>query len=140
MIPQQPAFSIFESITKEADEICCPSIKRVLKHAPKEPWFTRGLLKSRMTKEKLHKKAVKGNESHWLKYKTFHNNYNRAIPAAKLLYYAHNLAKSKVNGKHTWLLAREVTGYKENKGSSGMGPIHNCKNTRDKANALLTFM
>jgi hypothetical protein len=79
------SFLSFEKIIKDANEICCPTIKKPMCMRPIEPWFSKGLLKSRATKEKLHRKIKKGRILDWEKYKMFRNIYYRLIRAAKLI-------------------------------------------------------
>jgi hypothetical protein len=51
------AFVSFDKIISDANQICCPTIRKVLSNSPIEPWFSKSMLKSRATKEKLYKKA-----------------------------------------------------------------------------------
>jgi hypothetical protein len=51
------AFVSFDKIISEANQICCPTIRKVLSNSLIEPWFSKSMLRSRATKEKLYKKA-----------------------------------------------------------------------------------
>ena len=50
------------------------------------PWVTKGILKSRKTKNKLYKKFIKNrNERNESIYKTYRNKFNKIRKAAKIL-------------------------------------------------------
>jgi phosphatidate phosphatase PAH1 len=105
---------------------------------PIEPWFSRALLKSQTTKEKLHKKAKKGKLHAWDKYKAYRNIYYRTIRAAKLLYYTKAFNKAHGKGKQTLDLAKQVTGHSKNQ-SQGIGEIEGCQTVKDKTLAFNKF-
>jgi hypothetical protein len=89
------AFVSFDKIISDANQICCPTIRKVLSNSPIEPWFSKSMLRSRATKEKLYKKAKSsGDTVKWQFYKRFCNVYNRVIRASKLKYYTTEFSKS----------------------------------------------
>jgi hypothetical protein len=45
------SFDKFAKIMPDASEICCPMTAKTLSSKPREPWFSKGLLVSRGTKE-----------------------------------------------------------------------------------------
>lgn len=134
------SFDSFESIMQEATQICCPVTAKAAATAPKEPWFSRGLMTSRFKKEKLHKLARKSkkNSLEWAQFKLFRNLYYRTIRAAKIRHYKQSFFTHQGNGKMTWQLAREVTGH-GTRSSQGIGDIENCNSTLEKATAFNKF-
>ena len=74
-------------------------------------FMTKGLLTSRLQKNKLHKIAIKEPTSSNLNaYKTYRNIFNATLRKSKKLYYETNLLKYKKNPKKTWQLLKEATG------------------------------
>jgi hypothetical protein len=106
-------------------------LKKGMCMRPIEPWFSKGLLKSCATKEKLHRKTKKGRILDLEKYKMFRNIYYRRIRAAKLIYYTKAFNKVQGKGKQIWDLAKEVTGISK-KQSEGIGEIEGCQTTEEK--------
>ena len=71
----------------------------------KIPWVTKGILKSRKTKNKLYKKFIKNpNERNELIYKTYRNKFNKIKNAAKKYYYNKEFNEHKGNLKYSWKL------------------------------------
>jgi hypothetical protein len=54
----------FDALLNEANLICCPPTTKTLKNRHIEPWFTRGFMRSRFVKEKLHRHARQKNTEH----------------------------------------------------------------------------
>jgi hypothetical protein len=113
-------------------------LKKTMCMRPIEPWFSKGLLKSCATKEKLHRKTKKGRILDLEKYKMFRNIYYSLIRAAKLIYYTKAFNKAQGKGKQIWDLAKEVTGISK-KQSEGIGEIEGCQTTEEKTLAFNKF-
>ena len=84
-------------------------------HGQKVPWITKGIRKSRRTKNVLYKKFIKKptkeNESI---YKTYRNKFNKVKNVAKKNYYNKEFNEHKGNLRYLWKLINEVI----NKGKS----------------------
>jgi hypothetical protein len=75
----------------------------------KEPWMTKGLLISRLSKLKLEKNhATNPTTDNWDRFKLFRNMYNKTIKASKKLYYCKLLEAKSNNLKKTWAILNEV--------------------------------
>ena len=75
----------------------------------KIPWVTKGILKSRKTKNKLYKKFIKNpNERNESIYKTYRNKFNKIKKAAKKHYYNKEFNEHKGNLRYSWKLIKEV--------------------------------
>ena len=73
--------------------------------------MTQGLLKSRETKNRLHKQClINPCPLTCNTYKQFRNLYQRTIRAAKKLHIVKNLSDCKGNPKRTWQILNECTG------------------------------
>ena len=73
------------------------------------PWVTKGILKSRKTKNKLYKKFIKNpNERNESIYKTYRNKFNKIEKAAKKHYYNNKFNEHKGNLKYSWKLIKEI--------------------------------
>jgi hypothetical protein len=79
--------------------------------------MTRGLLISRATKDKLHKKIAINDPtvSNLSIYKTYRNMYNSLVRASKKQYFTHSLKTHEKNPRKTWEILKEA--------------IHNTKTT-----------
>ena len=55
----EKAFTAFDDIMKEAKHICCTTIRSYKKQKIQQPWFTKGLKQSSMTKDHLFRLARK---------------------------------------------------------------------------------
>ena len=74
-------------------------------------YMTKGLLVSRATKLKLHKKSIaEPTEINLSAYRSFRNLYTKILRASKKLYFDANFKKAKNNPKKTWDLIREAIG------------------------------
>jgi exonuclease III len=75
----------------------------------KEPWMTKGLLISRLSKLKLEKAhATSPSTEKWDSFKLFRNIYNKTIKASKKLYYCKLLEANANNLRKTWAILNEV--------------------------------
>lgn len=73
----------------------------------KIPWVTKGILKSRKTKNKLYKKFIKNpNEGNESIYKTYRNKFNKIKNAAKKYYYNKEFNEHKGNLRYSWKLIK----------------------------------
>ncbi len=72
-------------------------------------FMTPGLIISRKTKNKLHKKALCSPNQYNDHYKTYRNIYNRLIKASKQLYLEMKFKKYQKNPRKTWELLKETT-------------------------------
>ena len=76
-----------------------------------QKFLTSGLLKSRMTKNTLHKKSItESSANNIAKFKTYRNLYNILLRKSKILHYQDQLLKNVNNPKKTWDLFNEITG------------------------------
>ena len=75
--------------------------------------ITNCLLKSRLTKIKLHKISIAHpSQDNVNKYKTYRNIFNRIARASKKLYFTNSLGKAKNDPKKTWDILREAMNAK----------------------------
>ena len=83
--------------------------KRVYDYGQKIPWITKGILKSRKTKNKLYKKFIKNpSKKNELAYKTYRNKFNKVKSVAKKCYYNKEFNEHKNNLRYLWKLINEV--------------------------------
>ena len=76
-------------------------------------FMTGGLLVSRNTKNKLHKKSIaEPSEINVRNYKTYRNLFNKVLRKSKTIYFEHNLKENEKNPKKTWDILKEITGKK----------------------------
>ena len=80
-------------------------------------FMTAGLLISRITKNKLHKKSlVDPSPVNITKYKNYRNIFNTLVRKSKIQFYEESLNANVKNPKKTWEILKEVTiGKKQNK-------------------------
>ena len=84
-----------------------------------EPWMSRGILVSRLTKISLCKESVKNPRDQIInKFKTYRNLYNNVIKASKKMYFQSELIKHQSNLKKTWSLLRKAVNNKSKKDNS----------------------
>ncbi len=77
----------------------------------RHPFMTQGLLISRNTKNKLHKKAMADpNPLNILNYKRYKTNYFRTLLGAKKLHITNKLNENVGNPKKTWETLNEILG------------------------------
>ncbi len=112
----QKAYDSFHKTFFDLFEITFPlQVKKFNKNIHKiEPWITKGLLKSRMTKMKLSKISARNptfeNKN---KFKAFKNLYNKLSREMKKIYYQDQIIKHQGDAKKSWELIREATGSKK---------------------------
>ena len=107
------AYEAFWSIYKACFSSCFPLKRtRINKNFHKvNNFMTGGLLKSRVTKNKLHKTAISTpTVENIVKYKRFKTLYQRVVRAAKKLYFTNKLAQNAYSPKKTWETLNEVLG------------------------------
>ena len=74
-------------------------------------FMTQGILKSRETKNRLHKTAIMTpTDENILKYKTYKTAYQKIIRGAKKLYFTSKLTENASNPKKTWETLNEILG------------------------------
>lgn len=118
--------------TNEAYTYFTQTLQNIIdKHAPektiniprkqikREPWITKGILKSSQTVQKLFKKQLHKPKEHnaHLKYIAYRNLFNKVKRAAKQVYYSTCLEQSKGNIKQTWKTLNTLLGKTNDKGS-----------------------
>ena len=82
----------------------------------RNPWPTKGLVKSIRTKAKLYKTFLKNpNTDNENANKTLKNKLTQLIRAAKRIYYDHKLENSKNDLKATWKILDEIINKRSNK-------------------------
>jgi hypothetical protein len=75
----------------------------------KEPWITKGILTSRLTKFELEKNhSINPTHGNWTQFKTYRNIYNKVIRASKKQHYCNSLEANSKNLKKTWSILNEV--------------------------------
>jgi hypothetical protein len=112
------AYSEFWSKYKTCHDLHFPlSRKRFNKNIHKrQPFITNGLLISRNTKIKLHKKAVADpSVGNIQRYKTYKTLYCRILRGAKKMYYTSKLNENLKNPKKTWETLNEILGKNKKK-------------------------
>ena len=86
----------------------------------KEPWVTRGILKSLKTKEKLYIKMIKSKNTpnydiNRINYTVYVTIYKRIIKQAKIQYWNSKFEYSKQNMKQTWNNINDILNKSKNK-------------------------
>jgi hypothetical protein len=75
----------------------------------KEPWITKDLLTSRLTKLKLERNHTTNPATeNWNYFKTYCDIYNRIVRASERQYYCKSLEANSNNLKKTWAILNEV--------------------------------
>ena len=75
----------------------------------KVPWITKGILKSRRTKNVLYKKFMKNpTKRNKTIYKRYRNKFNKLTSVAKKQYYDREFSEHKSNLRYLWKLINEV--------------------------------
>jgi hypothetical protein len=73
------------------------------------PWMTKGLLTSRIRKNKLCHDSVKFPYDPFIsRYKTYRNLYFKVLTASKKLYFQNSLQRNQSNSKKTWEILRKI--------------------------------
>ncbi len=93
-------------------EVCIPA-----KHIIREPWMSKGLIKSSRKKIKLYRKSINCHRNHpaSLKYRLYRNAYNKLKHTVKREYYQQELNKYKNDVRKTWILYRKLIGKLQDK-------------------------
>jgi len=75
----------------------------------KNPWLTKGILKSSRTKNSLYKKFIKcPNDLNYLNYKFYRNKFNKLLKISEKNYYRNMFEKNMSNSKKIWQNINEV--------------------------------
>lgn len=105
-------FQTFNSIFHE----CFPLVKYKGKSNKTKPWFSSGLLKSSIKKNKLYRKFLKNPTPYNCDtYKQYKNKFTHLLRIAKKNYYSYQLKESASNIKSTWNIINEL--FNKKKGS-----------------------
>ena len=84
-------------------------IKTPRKYIKRLPWFTKGLIRSSITKSKLlRKKTQNGTTTNIHKYKTYTSIYNKLCRQAKASYYDEQIQLARNNVKLTWTILKKA--------------------------------
>ena len=99
---------------------CYAPLKKVIiphKSIIRNPWVTKGLLKSSHTCAKLHQRSVRKSKTDttYKKYIKYRNIYNRLKRKAKQNYYADLFDEYKYDMKKTWKIINSTIGKRNNK-------------------------
>lgn len=110
--PTQEAFGDFQNSLTSIINHNAPlkTINTRSKHFKREPWMTKGLLKSARTQAKLYKKQLhipKDNlkHTHYIRYRNLYNTLKRN---AKKMYYSDQLNQYKSDIKNTWKILNRL--------------------------------
>ena len=77
----------------------------------KNPWITKGILKSSKTKQRLYDKFLKSKTyEHEISYKNYRKLFESIKQRAKSQYYSKMILHYKDNIKKTWQIMKEVIG------------------------------
>ena len=77
----------------------------------KNPWITKGILKSSKTKQRLYDKFLKSKTyEHEIIYKNYRKLFESIIQRAKWQYYSNMILHYKDNVKKTWQIMKKVIG------------------------------
>ena len=87
-------------------DMCAPNKTIVIpsKNIVREPWMTKGLIKSSKTKLKLYASSIRKtpNDPNYKKFVEYRNMYNKTKRTAKRQYYSQKLLEHKNDMKKTW--------------------------------------
>ena len=90
--------------------ICKVKNKR---NKPKNPWITKGILKSIQTRNRLFKQHLRNPTDANLKaYRTYRNKLTKLIRTSRKLYFSDKINKAGSNTNATWKVIKEVMGTK----------------------------
>ena len=83
------------------------------RNKPKNPWITKGLLKSIQTRNRLYKSHLRNPTDHSLQtYKSYRNKLTKLIRTSRKLHYADRIKEASGNTNTTWKIIKEVMGTK----------------------------
>jgi len=105
------AYALFYDLLKNAYDQVFPVVQTSQRksNAPKQPWMTRGLLKSCRKKAKLHLKYIKNpNSESKEKFTKYRNKFRQIRIKAEQMYYATEFSKYNHNLKKTWCIIRSL--------------------------------
>ena len=122
----QESYNIFSSKFHELFDLLFPlyTVKFNKNIHYKEKWFSRGLVVSRMEKNRLDDIAAKCPiPANIKKFKDFRNLYNKITKAAKKRYIEDEPSKNKSNLKKTWNLIRQAVKLKSSKCDATLSTI-----------------
>ena len=114
------AYTKFLTVYEELYNIAFPATNKKInrKLVKREPWITKGLIKSSKTKSKLFLKKLKNPSDHnVLKYETYNKLYNKLLRIAKKTHYDHALHDYRTDIKQTWKILKEIIHKKNDKSS-----------------------
>ena len=83
------------------------------RNKPRNPWITKGLLKSRQTRNRLYKLHLRNpNDANLNTYKIYRNKLTKLIRISRRLYFSNRIKKASSNTNATWKIIKEVMGKK----------------------------
>ena len=91
------------------------SVKISSKRIIREPWMTKGLLKSSLKLDRLHIKSLRGNILSKQKYKEYRNMFNKLKRSAKQSYYHDIIENFKNDSNKLWHELNKIIGKTNNK-------------------------
>ena len=106
---------LYDEIESHLNEsIPCITIKSNHRNTRRNPWITKGILRSINTKNRLYKKCVKHpkSSSRWAKYKRYRNKSNTIIKLSRQRYFDDNFRKVKGDTSYTWRVINDLIGKK----------------------------
>ena len=91
-----------------------PLVKINNRRKAKQPWITKGIMKSISTRNKLYRDAIKSQCNDKLnKYKTYRNYLTFIIRLSRKLYYSNNIEQNKSNVNSLWKTVNGLLGKKK---------------------------
>ncbi|KAH9644111.1 hypothetical protein HF086_015441 [Spodoptera exigua] len=110
------------------------------KYRPLKPWITRGVVKSIVKRDKLHKQVKKSDskESARKHYLTYRNTCNKIIKDLKKQYYQEQLVKYNKNIRETWKIVKDVCSISSKKGDPQVLLNIICNSPIDSLNVVNT--
>jgi hypothetical protein len=116
------AYNDFAKILEEILDTVAPIQTKTIrgKYLKRDPWMTRGLLKSSQNVTKLYRKHLRCPKSHicHTKYIEYRNLSNRLKRAAKRQYYLGQLHENRHNIKRTWQVLNHTLGRNNDKSNA----------------------
>ena len=91
-----------------------PLVKIKTRKNAKQPWITKGIMRSILTRNKLYKKALISQcPSKFVKYKKYRNKLTSIIRLSRKLYYSKKLETNKDNANALWRTVNDLIGKKK---------------------------
>jgi hypothetical protein len=109
----QEAYTSFKVTLDGLYDSCCPITERAFNPNTDaaSPWMTKGLLISRSTKIKLHKKAIKSKRSDDFRaFRAYCKEYNRLLCKSKMTYCSTFYKENIGNARNLWRKTNEMLG------------------------------